>query len=445
MILSFVLVVPYFSLFKVNMAEYEKYAWSEVVLADMLPKPESPYGEIVSNSETYMSLDVSKSTQKQYSEYIEACKEKGFTIDAETTGNFFNAYNDKGYKLSLSYYDYNDEINISLSAGKEFGTLVWSNSKFAQMLPIPESTVGEIQQDDEKRFTAYIGDTSIEDFNAYVTACESKGFSVDADKSDKRFTAKNADGYKLTVEYQGNNIIYISLDEPEYNVTIEIECVENLIFSKYDVDVYIDDSLEGTIEHGGTETIYITLTQGTYVLKFVSDEDDEVTGEVTLHIYQNESLKYKISCTSSGIDVDTMKGTTETSGTEESNDTQTTEIALTMGEDNFKGMNYKEAEKIFREMGFTSFEYRTVDTEDESAADTICYIEITEFIFGDSDFVKGDKFDADSTITFFSYKYEAPETPSPVFYSTNDYETAKKEIQVCSLIEKEAVPTTFTG
>ena len=107
-------------------------------------------------------------------------------------------------------------------------------------------------------------------------------------------------------------------------------------------------------------------------------------------------------------------------------ETQPTEITLTMGEDDFKGMNYQEAEKIFREMGFTKFEYETVDTETESANDTICYIEITEWIFGDSDFVKDDKFDADSTVTFYSYKYEAPAAPSPVFYSTNDYETAKK-------------------
>ena len=97
-----------------------------------------------------------------------------------------------------------------------------------------------------------------------------------------------------------------------------------------------------------------------------------------------------------------------------------------MAEDDFKGMNYKEAEQIFREMGFTSFEYRTVDTENESSADTICYIEITEWFIGDSDFVQDDKFDSDSTVTFFSYKYEAPAAPSPVFYSTNDYETAKK-------------------
>ena len=48
-------------------------------------------------------------------------------------------------------------------------------------------------------------------------------------------------------------------------------------------------------------------------------------------------------------------------------DTQPTEITLTMSEDEFKGMKYQEAEKKFREMGFTNFEYRTVDTENESA------------------------------------------------------------------------------
>lgn len=105
---------------------------------------------------------------------------------------------------------------------------------------------------------------------------------------------------------------------------------------------------------------------------------------------------------------------------------QPTEITLTMGHDDFKGMNYQEAEKIFREMGFTNFKYRTVDTEDQSLADTICYIDIAEWFIGRSNFTKGDKFDSDSTVTFFSYKYESPVPASAVFYSTNDYETAKK-------------------
>lgn len=316
-ILSFILIVPYFSLFKVNMADYEKYDWNEIVLADMLPTPESPYGEIISNSDSYLALYVNKATQEEYTQYIEACKEKGFTIDTETTGSFFYAYNEAGYKLSLSYYDYSSEMHVNLTKGKDFGTLEWSSSELAQMLPVPESTVGEIQKDDEKGFTAYVGNTTIDAFNSYVQACEAEGFTVEADKTDKRFSAENTDGYKLSVEYQGNNVIYISLDEPEYTVSIEVECVENWIFSKYDVDVYVEDSLEGTITHGDTETFELTLTKGTYVLKFVSDEDDDVVGEVEFTIQKDESLKYKISCHSSNIDVETIVGTS--SGAENTN------------------------------------------------------------------------------------------------------------------------------
>lgn len=147
---------------------------------------------------------------------------------------------------------------------------------------------------------------------------------------------------------------------------------------------------------------------------------------------------FRTNRSSSDIDSDTTIGTSVSNNInaenesskgnniEEPSDTKPFEITITMAEDDFHGMNYKEAEKIFREMGFTSFEYETVDTKTESDNDTICYIEIAELFIGNSDFVKGDTFDITSTVTFFSYKYEAPSTPSPVFYSTNDYETAKK-------------------
>lgn len=308
-ILSFVLVVPYFSLFKINMADYEKYDWNEIILADMLPVPESPYGEIISNSDSYLALHVNKATQEQYTAYIEDCKEKGFTIDTETTGSFFYAYNEQGYKLSLDFYDYNSEMHINLSSGMELGALSWSDSELAQMIPVPEATVGNIQQDDAKRFSVYVGETSIDVFNSYVGSCEDIGFSVDADRVDKRFTAKNADGYRLSVEYQGNNVMYLSIDEPEYKVSIEVECVENLMLSKYDVDVYVDDNFEGTITHGDTETFELTLTKDTYVLKFINNEDDEVNGEAEFYVEKDEDLKYKISCTSSEVDVETIIGT----------------------------------------------------------------------------------------------------------------------------------------
>ena len=139
--------------------------------------------------------------------------------------------------------------------------MAW-DSVIASMLPAPKSTTGEIAQDDEKGFAAYVSNTPIEEFNAYVAACADKGFAEDASESEKLYSAQNSDGYQLSVSYQGNGVMFVSVDEPEYAVSLEIECVENLLFSKYDVDVYVDDSMQGTISHGTTETYSLNLTKG---------------------------------------------------------------------------------------------------------------------------------------------------------------------------------------
>lgn len=328
MALSFVLIIPYFSLFKINSADYVKYNWNEVVLAKMLPQPESPYGEIISNSEDYLSLDVTKTSEAQYKEYIDACKDKGFTIDTETSGSFFYAYNDKGYKLSLSYYDYSSEMNINLDSAMEMETITWQDSEMAKLLPAPKSTTGKIYSNDEDSFSVYIGDTSIEDYKAYVKSCEEKGFTVDAQKQDKHFSAKNADSYKLTVDYKGNNVIYISVAEPEFDVTIEVECVENWVFSKYDVEVSIDDNYEGDIPHGDKETFDVVLKRGKHTISFESAEDDTLDGEVEVDITKAETIKLKISCSSSGIDVEVLSGSAVKDNTEgttsESDNTEST-------------------------------------------------------------------------------------------------------------------------
>ena len=442
-ILSFVFVGPYFSLFKVNMADYKKYDWNEIILADMLPTPDSPYGEVISNSDSYLALYVNKATQEQYTEYIEDCKEKGFTIDTETTDNFFYAYNEQGYILSLSYYDYSSEIHISITKGSDFGTLEWSNSELAQMLPTPESTVGDIQQDDEKGFSAYIGSIPIDVFNSYVQACEGKGFTVDANKTDKRFSAENAEGYTLFVEYQGGNIIYISLEtiaETSESSTNDIQQDTTDWMLDYADATSFEKALNDGVKVNG-KVVQFEVTEykpdsafgincwaGEH-LNFISEEELDVksgtviVGRITKEasqLFDSWNIHYKV-LSIGGEKIEEINDGQD----EETSEITTSEIVLTMGEDDFKGMNYQEAETIFREMGFTKFEYETVDTETESADDTICYIDITEWFIGDSDFVKGDKFAVDSTVTFYSYKYEAPATPSLVFYSTNDYETAK--------------------
>ena len=400
LVLAVVLLAPYMTLFGTDYGDAEKFAWSDILLADVIPEPKSHLGEILANSDEYLSLYVYKTSAEDYSKYVDACEEKGFTVEAEQSDLSYYAYNADGYKLSL-YYDENDsKMSISVDAAEEYGALVWPDSEIASMLPVPKSTTGEITQDDEKGFAAYVSDTPIEEYNAYVAACADKGFTVEASESEKSYSAKNNDGYQLSVSYQGNGVMSISVDEPEYAVSLEIECVENLLFSKYDVDVYVDDSMQGTISHGTTETYNLNLTKGVYEIKFVSAEDDEVTGRVSIDIYQDESLKYKISCTSSQINVETIQGTVSAHGEDEA--------AMPRSASSYKFENYTDVQTELSEAGFTNISFEilydiVIGWTEEGEVDSVS-------VGGNTEFEQGDIFKKDVAIVI---TYHMPEEDNP--------------------------------
>ena len=427
--LAVVLLVPYVSLFKLDYGDAEKFAWSDILLADVVPEPESRFGEIIGNSSEYLSLYVYRTSAADYGEYVDACKEKGFTVEADQSEQSYYAYNADGYKLSLYYDESNRKMHIGVDAAEQYGTLVWPDSIIASMLPVPASTTGEITQDDDKGFQAYVSNTPIDEFKNYVAACADRGFNIDAYESDESYSAENSEGYKLSVSYQGNSVISISVDEPEYEVSIEIECVENWAFSKYDVDVYIDDSFEGTIDHGTTETFAVTMSKGTYEIRFVNAEDDEVTGTVVIDIHQDESLRYKISCTSTKIDVETIVGTIAEYGEDEA--------PMPQSASSYKFDNYEDVQKELTDAGFTNISFEilydiVLGWTDEGEIENIS-------VDGKTDFDQGDIFkkDAPIVITYHMKEEDDPnkpvesETPnveedSPVFYSTNTYEAAKE-------------------
>lgn len=392
--------------------------WTNILLGKEIPQPKSNTGEIISNSEDNLLVYVHNTPTDDFYEYINACKESGFTVDTDQSTYSFEAYNEAGYKLSLHHTDSDCEMRIDLEAPTKYGELKWSDSELAKLLPKPVSTVGEISKDDEKGFEVTVAETTIEDFINYSKQCE-KTFSENVQKTDKSYSATNKDGYRLSIRYLGYDVMSISISEPEYNVNIEVECSENLIFSKYDVKVYINELLEGTLKHGATETYSLSLTKGTYPIKVVSEEDEEVTGTAKFDVTKEEDIKFKISCYNSKISVETISGT-------KNNDDKTNKISVTMNKDEIVGLDKNTAEKKIKEMGFTNIEYDTIDTDDKKLNNKINDVKIQSWIFKDDEFSKGDSFDTDAIITLCYYVYKEPEKPSPVFYSTNDYETAKK-------------------
>ena len=81
-----------------------------------------------------------------------------------------------------------------------------------------------------------------------------------------------------------------------------------------------------------------------------------------------------------------------------------------MSEDDFMGMLYTDAEAKLREMGFTVFEYKTLETEDiNEPDDTIGAVEIKNWKFGKGDFEVGDTYEADAIVVLWYYVCDEPE------------------------------------
>ncbi len=335
LILALILIFPYFSTYNTN-NDARNFSWDDIVLSDIIPKPKSLLGRINSNSRDRLSLSIYKISPTQYDKYARDCKEKGFTVDIEQLGSSFYAYNTEGYELKLYYYESENQMNIDLNAPMQLGSLEWPDSEYARLIPVPESKVGKIEKDNETGFIAYVGEMSKEAFKNYNKLCEDKGFKIDPYKTDKSYTAKNMDGYKINIEYRGNNIVKITISEPEYKVDLEIECSENLMLSKYDVKVYVDKySYQGTLKHGTTETYTTSLKKGEHTLNFENVEDSSIKGEIKINVSKPETVKIKISCTSSQINV--------TDGKEE----QLTMIDV-------KGLDVTTAKDKLKNIGFTN-------------------------------------------------------------------------------------------
>lgn len=195
----------------------EKIKWNEMVLGAQLPEPAVNKGIIHSNSLETLYIEVKKDSDSQFANYIVACKEKGFTIDAKSTPYSYTAYNSDGYKLSLS--DYSKMFSIKLEKPMEMSEISWPASKAGNQLPVPESTVGKFSSEHDDDFFVYIGNTSKESYNNYVKACSEKGFTVDYDKGDDYYRAKNSEGWKVSIKYEGFNIMSIDIDKPSSSST----------------------------------------------------------------------------------------------------------------------------------------------------------------------------------------------------------------------------------
>lgn len=202
----------------------EDNTWPDSGLGSMLPKPDANKIHIGYNLDDSFSADIENAKEEDFTAYVAKCEEVGFTVDVDSDSDDYTAYNEDGYKVSISFYDRLESVSIRLSTPKVNGTVAWPTIGLATLLPMPDTNVGTISIDTSVQFNAWIGETSFEDYKTYVNECVENGFDVNYSSSEKAFSADNKEGVSLSLEYQGFNTMYISMYAPD---DFELETEKN--------------------------------------------------------------------------------------------------------------------------------------------------------------------------------------------------------------------------
>lgn len=115
--------------------------------------------------------------------------------------------------IVLSSCGNNDNTSKSEEKGDSFE---WpEESDLASLLPDPKAKSGEVTYDSSSSFDVDIKDYTEKQFKDYVKECKEKGFKVDYTSWEDYFSAKNKDGYSLSIDYdKDKNTMSISIYAP---------------------------------------------------------------------------------------------------------------------------------------------------------------------------------------------------------------------------------------
>ncbi|MBR0415215.1 MAG: zinc ribbon domain-containing protein [Clostridia bacterium] len=107
-------------------------------------------------------------------------------------------------------------------------------------------------------------------------------------------------------ESQNNAGITSSVKVPEYAITLRVKSVPNIVFSTYDIKIYIDNEAKGTLKNGDTQAYSLTLEEGNHTLMACSADDSSVKGKVSFDVKKDAKLQFEISSKSDEIEIESV-------------------------------------------------------------------------------------------------------------------------------------------
>lgn len=96
-----------------DLSEYSEIEWPDTAVTKLIPKPKSMIGKITLETDDSIMVDIANTSDEDYDDYVEKCKDMGYTEDYVTIDGMYAASNSNGYEIVLTL---NDDHVMSITA-----------------------------------------------------------------------------------------------------------------------------------------------------------------------------------------------------------------------------------------------------------------------------------------------------------------------------------------
>ena len=189
------------------------YAWPKSGLPSLIPQPLSLNGEMYLDAGKTLSVYAANTSFDEYNQYLEDCKESGFTIGMNQYSSYYEAYDEQGNYLDLSFDEDYNEMHIRLEKAIETAPIEWPENPLAQLLPIPPSLDGNVLQDSNDSCVIYLAGMTKTEFSSYARKCMQAGFS-ESYLQETTFYGSDENDNRLSMDYLPSRLVKIQISAP---------------------------------------------------------------------------------------------------------------------------------------------------------------------------------------------------------------------------------------
>lgn len=90
------------------------YNWSDGDLAKLVPKPAERVVRVRTDDEDKFRFTIYDCSRERFEEYVQECKDAGFTEDFSSRTNSYSAKSTNGFELELRYYYVEETISVKI-------------------------------------------------------------------------------------------------------------------------------------------------------------------------------------------------------------------------------------------------------------------------------------------------------------------------------------------